>query len=191
MPEARSGMRGDGEDCDLFLARAVIPKNPPRGGSFVLGVGLEYLLAARSHERAEFVGVEAGMAWIGFQQGQGFSHGLEPLRQTGIRLQRVEIRVRLVRKKQFEGHGSVDFVVGELGEAATRFDTAYGGLAQALLDGSQSRLVVEQPLLTCRYFRVGFQDDTPSLIRGCKKAADTTGQLAQGDAPFRIRADGD
>lgn len=58
------------------------------------------------------------MAWIRFQQSQGFSHGLKPLRQTGIRLQRVEIRVRLVRKKQFEGHGSVDFFVSEPGEAA-------------------------------------------------------------------------
>jgi hypothetical protein len=69
------------------------------------------------------------MAGIGFQQSQCLSHSLEPLRQTGIGLQRVEVGIRLIREKQFEGHGSVDFVVGELGEAAARFNAALTGLA--------------------------------------------------------------
>jgi antitoxin PrlF len=54
------------------------------------------------------------MARIGFQQAQCLTHGLQALGQPGIRLKRIEIRIRLIREKQFEGHGSVDFVVGEL-----------------------------------------------------------------------------
>jgi len=52
----------------------------------------------------------------------------------------------LIGKKQLESHGSVDCIVGEPGEAATRFKAACSGLAQSLFDGRQRRLVVEQPL---------------------------------------------
>lgn len=184
-------MGRDGEDGDLSLVRAVIPENPPSRGRFVFGVGLENLLAAGPFERTELVGVEAGMAGIGLQQTQGLSHRLESLRQPGICLQCGEVGIRLVREKQFEGHGSVDFVVGKFGEAAARFHAALSGLAQALLDGGQRGLVVEQPLLAGGDFRVGFQDDAPLCVRRRVEATDAARQLAQSDAPLRVRADGE
>ena len=66
-PTARSGMRSDGQDRDLLFVRSVIPEDPPGSGSFIFGVGFEDLVAVRPFERAEFVGVEAGVAGIGFQ----------------------------------------------------------------------------------------------------------------------------
>ena len=120
----RSGMRCDGEDRDLFFIGAVVPENPPSGGSPVLCIGLEDLLAAGSFERVEFVGVETGVAGIGFQQTQGLAHRFQAFGQTGIRLKRVEIGVRPRREKQFEAHGSVDLVVGKLGETPARVDFA-------------------------------------------------------------------
>ena len=93
---------------------------------------------------------------IGFRQAQRLAHGFQALGQPGIRLKHVKIGVGLRREEQFEGHGSVDFVVGELGEATARLHTSCSGLAQALLDGGQDRLVFEQSHYARGNFRAGF-----------------------------------
>ena len=78
-------MRGDRENGYFARVRAVAPEDAERSGCFVFSVGLENLLALRAGQAFRvFVGMQAGLAKVGFQESERFVHRTQTLGLAGI-----------------------------------------------------------------------------------------------------------
>ena len=75
-------MRSDGQDGDITPDGAVIPEDAKGGGSCLFGIGLKDILASRPFKAVIFVGLKSGMPRVCLQKTQGLAYGLEPLGQT-------------------------------------------------------------------------------------------------------------
>ena len=79
-------MGRNGNEGDLVLLWTIIPKDPVGGRRGLFGVGLKNLLSARTFQAGEFMGLQAGMPWIGRQETDRFGDGVVALLQAPVPL---------------------------------------------------------------------------------------------------------
>jgi len=93
-------MRRDCDDCDLPFVRTVTPEDSVGGRSRLFRISLEYIFAVWTHQRVEFVALEAGVARIRFETSQSLANRIETLRKSGIAFQLLECRLCSRREVQ-------------------------------------------------------------------------------------------
>lgn len=93
-------MARDCDDSDLSLFRTVTPEDSIGRRRRLFRISLEYLLAVRTHQRLEFVALEAGVARVRLKPGQSLTNRIETLGKSAVALQLLEGRLCCGREVQ-------------------------------------------------------------------------------------------
>lgn len=86
------------------LIRAVVEKDPIGAGRLVLGVGFPQALAVHPDQRSVFVGVQAGMPRIRFEETERLQDLLVQTTFRRVGSKRVQLTGGLIRKSQLTLH---------------------------------------------------------------------------------------